>query len=120
MDKMYDEVKSLIEKEIDEVLKKDDITPADLDTLDKGIDILKDICEIDDMHSMNGMSSGRYPNGNSYGSMPYNGIVYYNDGVSGNRGDRSYGNSSNRIPGRYSRDYYDQYDNRIMDNRRDW
>lgn len=116
MDKMYDDVKSLLENEFDVILKKDELTPTDLDVLDKGIDIIKDICEIENMSSSIGMSGGRYMGGSSYGSMPYNGIVYYNDGQSGNRGDRSSYNPS-RSSGRYG--YYD-YDNRMMDNRRDW
>lgn len=46
MEKLYDEVKQLLHKEIDGMVKKGSLTPQELDNLYKAIDILKDICEI--------------------------------------------------------------------------
>lgn len=43
MDKALMELKEALEKEIEVITKKNDITPAELERLDKAVDIIKDI-----------------------------------------------------------------------------
>ena len=43
MDKALMDLKMVLEKEIETINKKNDITPAELDRLDKAVDIIKDI-----------------------------------------------------------------------------
>ena len=52
MEKLYDEVKQLLHKEIDGIVKKGSLTPQELESLYKAIDVLKDICEIKEKESM--------------------------------------------------------------------
>lgn len=86
MERLYDDVKNLLHKEIDGIVKKGSLTPQELESLYKAIDVLKDICEIkekeemmdDDGYSERGYSMGwphhndryydihSYRNGNSY------------------------------------------------------
>lgn len=122
MDKRYEDIKTLIECEIDDVLKKDDITPADLDLLDKGVDILKDIDEMTSME-MPGYSGGRY------GYMPYRGYLEYeSDGSSYGRSRMSnYNNYAQNGSGNGRGNYnngngssYGRYDDMRMMPNRDW
>lgn len=46
MERLYDDVKQLLHKEIDGIVKKGSLTPQELESLYKAIDVLKDICEI--------------------------------------------------------------------------
>lgn len=106
MERLYEDVKQMVEKEMETITKKDEMSPTDLESLDKLIDIAKDVCEMDEMKM--GGYSGRasYANYASYGAMPYYGAIMYDDnqwsgGRSGNRGS-SYGNG-NSSGARYAR-----------------
>ena len=94
--KMNDNICRLVEKEIDTIVNKTEMTPADLENLGELVDIFKDIHEINSSAPM-GMSGASMPywgsinyddsqwrrdRGNSYGSGPYR----YNDGNSYGRG----------------------------------
>lgn len=114
MDALY-ELKKVLEKQIEEVTKKNDISPAELERLDKAVDIIKDIETIcamkdygDNYEEMDGGYSGRYPYymrdampRNSYrggGSYDYGPSMY---------GDASYRRGRDAMTGRYvSRDPY--------------
>ena len=77
---LYDEVKKLLHKEIEGIVKKGSLTPQELENLYKAIDVLKDICEIKEKEGAeNGYSMrwGGYPYDDKY----YN-IHSYNDGNS--------------------------------------
>lgn len=72
--KIYDDVKDLVEDEIDRIVKQGDLNDTTLMHLDKLIDIAKDLCEIEekDMGMDGGYSQRMYPQypmmdrGNSY------------------------------------------------------
>lgn len=98
--RIYEDLKDMVEEEIDKIVKKGDLDEKQLMYLDKLIDISKDICEIEEKNEMseNGYSQRMYP------------PMYYrdNDLMTGNVADM--GNSYRRrrdSMGRYSRDMYD-------------
>lgn len=113
------ELKKNLEKQIEEINKKNDISPTELDRLDKAIDIIKDIETICAMKEYNYQEeeesgySNRYPmymrdGGNSRTSGRYymdRGSYGYDPMMSNNSYRRSY----EPMPNRYmSRDpYYD-------------
>lgn len=101
MERLYEDTKMMVEKEIEAIVKKEEMSPADLDNLDKLIDIAKDVCELDEMKTGGYSGRANYANYASYGAMPYYGygaIMYDDNQWSGNRfGDNrgsSYGNNS--------------------------
>lgn len=85
---LYENLKNTMETEIDKIVKRGNIDQNDLCNLDKLVDIVKDIKELESM-SDSGYSGRGY--GNFYwGDSPnrhYNGNYsgrYYNDGLSNN------------------------------------
>ena len=104
MDKMYEDVRQMVSKEINKIVSKPEMSPTDLEQLGEMIDIMKDICEVDNMDS---------PQGSSYGTMPYWGQISYEDRPNRSSYGRMgrYNDNSN-----YGRGY--DYDNRMMP--REW
>ena len=127
MTKTYEDIKALLDCELDTISKKQEISEQDLDALDKMIDIIKDMDEMEAMQMSGGMSGARA----SYGTMmPYMGAGYYNDDATYGRGGRnSYGYNQNYTQGGNSgRNYgnsggsygrYDEMNGRMMPGR-DW
>lgn len=101
MDKLH-EFKEFIEDELEKIRKKGDLTPAELDSSYKAIDILKDIEEIKSKE-MDGGYSGRMP----YFHMPYSYENHYED-YSGNYWGNpySYGARKRDSMGRYAKRGY--------------
>ena len=69
--RIYDDVKDLVEDEIDKIIKQGDLNDTTLMHLDKLVDIAKDICEIEEKDMDGGYSQRSYPHyymdrGNSY------------------------------------------------------
>lgn len=52
MERLYHDVKELLHKEISKIVEKGSLTPQELENLYKAIDILKDICEINEKEGM--------------------------------------------------------------------
>lgn len=107
MDKMYEDVKQMVSKEITKITSKPEMSPTDLEQLGEMIDIIKDICMIDTDYDM--------PSGASRGVMPYWGSIQYEDRPNTNR--TSYGRMG-RYNDNSSYGRYDGYDNRMMP--REW
>lgn len=109
MDRLYEDVRQMVNQEIEAIVAKDEMSPSDLDMLDKLIDISKDVCEMDSMSMDKGMSGAR---------MPYYGYIGYDEYP--NRRDSSRGRSN---MGRYnegsSYGRYDNVDMRMMP-RQEW
>lgn len=61
MERMYDDAKRLLEKEVTEITQKGELSPSSLDVMDKAIDILKDIETICAMKEEYGDYSERMP-----------------------------------------------------------
>ncbi|MCR5503423.1 MAG: hypothetical protein K6F53_10475 [Lachnospiraceae bacterium] len=95
MNKMYEDVKCLVESEIDIISKKTEMSEQDLMSLDKLIDIVKDLHEVEAMET-NGYS-GKVV-------MPYYGYIGYDDG-------NSYGRGGNRNGSNYNQGNYAQNGN---------
>lgn len=91
--KLQDSICHIVEKEIETIVNKDEMTPTELEQLGELVDIIKDIKEIE---SEDKGYSGRV----SYGSMPYWGQINYEDQYRGRIGD-------NRVS--YGRDNRPQY-----------
>ena len=94
MERLYHDVKELLHKEISKIVEKGSLTPQELENLYKAIDVLKDICEINEKEGMDeGYSERGYsmwgPNHDRY----YDIHAYRNDGNSYRRNSM----------GRYSR-----------------
>ena len=72
MEQTFDKLNAMLEKELDEIVKKGVIAPEHLNLIDKVVDIMKDvkeICNMDEMdsgYSQRGYSRTYYDNGNSY------------------------------------------------------
>ena len=104
MMRVYDNIKNLLYKEMDEIVQKDAVSQTDLENLYKMIDIVKDICEIAEKEEQ--MESGYSTRWN--GMMPYD-DRYYNihsyRGGNGNQNGYSSNNygSNNNGGMRYSR-----------------
>lgn len=126
MTKVYEDIKTLLDCELENISKKPEISEQDLHELDKAIDILKDMYELD------GMQNGGYSGARgSYGMIPYTGAIYYEDGSSygrnGNSGRSSYGyNQGYAQGGNSGRSYanngssYGRYDEPRMMPRDNW
>ena len=106
--KMNDNIVRVVEKEIDTIVGKPEMSSADLECLGELVDILKDIHEI----------NSSVPMGMSAGVMPYWGAVNYDDSQ-WKRDRNSYG--TNNGPYRYNdgNSYGRGYDMR-MPNRSEW
>ena len=126
MTKTYEDIKALLDCELDNISKKPELSDQDLHNLDKIIDIEKDMEEIEAMQT-GGYSGAR----GSYGMMPYNGTIYYEDGSSygrnGNSGRSNYGyNQGYAQGGNSGRGYsnngssYGRYDEMRMMPRDNW
>ena len=89
--RIYDDLKDLVETEIEKIVKKDDLDEKCLDYLDKLVDIAKDV---DTIYAMR--EYGEYPDEGGY-----SGRMYPHYGMNGN----SYQGRDNR--GRYMRNSYD-------------
>lgn len=103
MEVLY-ELKELLTKELDKIVEKHDINPAELEMAYKAVDVIKDICTID------AMENAEYDEFDEEGS--YRGSSYEGGGYSGRRGYSRAGRSnrgsyeggySGRRGGRYSR-----------------
>ena len=73
MEQTFDKLNAMLEKELDEIVKKGVIAPEHLNLIDKVVDIMKDIkdiCDTDDEmdtgYSRRGYGRTYYDNGNSY------------------------------------------------------
>lgn len=110
--KVLNDVCEMLEDEIKQIVKKDDITPSELDSVYKSVDIIKDIKTIEAMEEASdyGYSRNSYGNYNSYdGSYAYDGSYdnYSNRGGEGmsNAGRRGRdGDSDGRYSERRGRD----------------
>ncbi len=119
MDKMYDDIRELIDCELEAIAKKSELSEQDVANLYKMIDVVKDIEEIKSMEMGGGYS------GKSY-NMPYWGSVGFDDGQSygsrmrynqGNMSGRNYANNGGRSS--YGRSSYGD-DMRMMPGQREW
>lgn len=107
--KVYNEIKEMLCEELEDVVKKRELTSNSLEMVDTAIDIIKDIDTIVAMEQEYGYSQeGGYSQG-YYGRMPY--YIYddpgmsYARGRSNNvRGGRSYNDGYARNNGGYSGD----------------
>ncbi len=93
LDKIYDKMYC----ELEEISNKEKLDSKDVELVDKFVDIIKDINEIDSMDDMSGFSQGNgrsYGNGASYGRNRFGRTM-------GMYGRGSYGRS---MTGGYSRD----------------
>ena len=93
LDKIYDKMYC----ELEEISNKEKLDSKDVELVDKFVDIIKDINEIDSMDDMGGFSQGNgrsYGNGASYGRNRFGRTM-------GMYGRGSYGRS---MTGGYSRD----------------
>lgn len=88
MEVLYD-LKELLTKELDKIVEKHDINPAELEMSYKAVDIIKDICTID---AMENAAEDEWDEEASYRGGSYEG-----GGYSGRRGySRAGGGRSNR------------------------
>lgn len=104
MMKLYEDVKRLLHGEIDNIVKKGNLTTAELESLYKAVDVLKDIAEIEEKEGeMEDGYSGRmpYPGRVYSGGMPYRYDDRYYDIHSYKNGGNYAGNRDSM--GRYSR-----------------
>lgn len=76
--RLFDDLCKMIEEEIKAIVDKDDISPTDLDQLDKWVDIKKDIIETKNMEE-SGEMMPQGMSGRSYGIMPYYGYIGYDE-----------------------------------------
>ena len=97
MVQVFDAIREMINCELEKMTKRGELDKAMLDNLDKLVDVLKDLDEIEGKGSMDdmGMYSNRY-RGNSYGMMPRGGY-YYDGGYNRNDGMYSRNNGSNPV-----------------------
>ena len=95
--RVYEDLKEMVEREIDNIVKKNDIDEKCLEWLDKLVDIAKDVDTIFAMHDYADDGNGGYSNRMYY---PH----YYNDGDMPMTHGNSYRNRGNM--GRYSRGDY--------------
>lgn len=109
------ELKHVLEKEIEEISKKNDISPTELDRLDKAVDIIKDIetiCSMKEYSYDDDGYSERYPyymrdNRRSYRMVDYSGgggtppYMWDEPGASYRRGRDSMGRYASRDPYAY-------------------
>lgn len=97
MVQVFNAIREMINCELEKMTKRGELDKAMLENLDKLVDILKDLDEIEGKGSMEeiGMYSNRY-GGNSYRMMPRNGY-YYDDGYSRNDGMYSRANGQNPV-----------------------
>ncbi len=82
----FEKLNSMLEKELDEIVKKGTITPEHLAAVDKVVDIMKDIkeiCNMDDMESGYSQRGYSYNDGYSRGTRG----ARYNRGGSYSRGN---------------------------------
>ena len=80
--RVYDDIKTMLCDELEEIAKKKELTTNSLEVLYKGIDILKDISTIEVMEQEYGYSNDGYS-----GRMP---VYMYDDGASYARGRGRY------------------------------
>lgn len=94
MNDTYKKAKDLFEKELDKIVAKDNLSPAELEVSFKLVDILKDIaeiCEKDGDPYMDSSSEARYSMRMSRNYHPYmGGGEYYVNGTYGRGGYGSY------------------------------
>ena len=112
MDALKD-LKRNLEKEIEDINKKNDISPSELDRLDKAVDIIKDIETICAMKEYSYQEededyqySNRYPMYMRDSGNPRGGNRYYMDRGYDPMMDNSY--RRGREPRYMNRDYYDR------------
>lgn len=111
--KVYDQIKSMLCDELEEIAKKKELTSSNLEVIDKAVDVIKDLSTIEAMeseygysqdgYSQEGYSRGGY-SGGYFGRMPY---YMYDDGMSQEGGSYARGRGSNArrdSMGRYSRE----------------
>ena len=103
--KTYDKIKDMLCDELDEIAKKNELTSANLDVIDKAIDIIKDIHTIyamEEEYPPEGYSKdGGYSNG-FYARYPY--YMYDGEDMGNSYARGRTGNVKRDSMGRYSRD----------------
>ena len=94
---LYD-ICDILEDELEDIVKSGEMTPKDLEIVDKAVDVVKDI------KSIEAMENASWDNGNGYSRNDgYSNRMYYDDGYSMARGGRG-GRSSREMMNRgYSR-----------------
>lgn len=98
--KVYGQVKDLMIDELEHICRRGELTPANLEVVDKAVDIIKDIETITAMESSQGYSY----NGNSYENQG-NSTRYPYYPIYGNSFERGRGDYAQRDSmGRYSRE----------------
>jgi hypothetical protein len=68
--KVYDQIKEMLCDELEDIARKNELTPNNLDIIDTSIDILKDIKTIEAMDQ-------EYPDNNGYSQGYYRAMPYY-------------------------------------------
>lgn len=106
--KVYHDIKDMLERELEQIADKRELTSNNLEVMDKVVDIIKDIETICAMRE--------YSDDGYSGSYPY---YMYDDGMSGARGRGRYAKRDSM--GRYSSDggYSGRYDRDIRGYSRD-
>lgn len=94
MEVLHD-IKKMICRELEDITRNGEMSPADLDVIDKGVDIVKDIVTIDAMGQ-------EYP---GYSGRPY--YAYDGEDMGGSYGRGRYAKRDAR--GRYSNEYSMEY-----------
>jgi len=98
--RVLDDVCEMLEDEIKQIAKKDDITPSELDSVYKAVDIIKDIKTIEAMKDASE---------EGYSRRPY--YAYDGSGMSGARRGRD-GDGDGRYSERRGRDAMGRYTSR--------
>lgn len=111
MERLYEDVKQMVNKEIETITAKPELSASDLECLGELIDIIKDI------EMMN--TDNSTPKGYSGGTMPYYGVIGYDEPWK--RDSRvSYGRSNMaRYNDNGNGSSYGRYDERMMPPNRD-
>ena len=91
---LYD-ICDILEDELEDIVKSGEMTPKDLEMVDKSVDVIKDI------KTIKAMEDASWDNGYSRNDG-YSNRMYYDDGYSMARGGRG-GRSSREGRGGYSR-----------------
>ena len=104
--KVYDQIRDMLCDELEDIVRKNELTPNNLDIIDTSIDVLKDIKTIEAMEQEFGHSDNGYSQG-YYGRMPY--YMYDDMGMTHEGSSYARGRSSNAprdSRGRYMSDGY--------------
>lgn len=98
--RVLDDICMILEDELEAIVKKGTVSPTELESIYKSVDVMKDIETIKAMKEQGGYSNGYY---NSYEDSYMNGRSRRDDRYSGLRGRDSMGRYTSRDG--YSRDH---------------